>query len=92
MMLSDDKITHMSHIVLKGLIDKGLIKPKAEEGKIRKAIRKAIVDELMVGEEIDETVRAKINSLSKKIVEGSAEWDILYRKLFAEEERKKGRS
>ncbi|MBF0345511.1 MAG: DUF507 family protein [Nitrospirae bacterium] len=91
-MLSDDKISHMSHVVLKGLVDKGLIQLKAEDGKIRKEIKKAIVDELMVGQEIDETVRKKINTLSKKVTEGSNEWDILYKKLFAEEERKKGRS
>ncbi|MBF0609267.1 MAG: DUF507 family protein [Magnetococcales bacterium] len=92
MMLSDDKITHMSHVLLKGLSDKGLVHLKADEGKVRKEIRKVIVDELRVGQEIDDAVRAKINTLSKKVVEGSAEWDILYKKLFAEEERKKGRS
>ncbi|NWF75509.1 MAG: DUF507 family protein [Nitrospirae bacterium] len=91
MMLSDDKISHLSHVFLKGLKDKKLITMLEEEGKIRSEVKRIIISELMVGEEIDAAVRKKLQSFKKKIVEGSPEWDILYKKFFKEEEVKRGR-
>jgi hypothetical protein len=38
---------------------------------------------------IDEIVRQKIASLSRPVPPGSREWDILYRKYFEEEARKR---
>jgi len=37
----------------------------------------------------DEIVRRKIASLSRQVPQGSAEWDILYRRYFEEETRKR---
>jgi hypothetical protein len=68
-----------------------IITVKEEEGKIRRQIKKSIADELKLGEEIDETVRNKIRSYSKKIFEGSPEWEVLYKKFFNEEAVKRGR-
>jgi hypothetical protein len=92
MMLSEDKISHLSHVLLKGLIDRKLIEPIEEEGKIRAEIKRTIVSELKIGEEIDAGVRKKLLSFSRKIAEGSPEWEVLYKKFFREEERKKGRA
>jgi len=92
MMLSDDKITHISNLVLKGLIEKNLIKLKEDDGVVRKEIRRSIVEELKVEEEIDTIVRKKLQGTSKKVVEGSPEWEILYKKFFREEEIKRGRA
>jgi hypothetical protein len=91
-MLSEDKISHLSHVLLKGLIERNLIEPIDEEGKIRAEIKKTIISELKIGEEINAVVRKKLLSFSKKIAEGSPEWEVLYRKFFREEERKKGRA
>ncbi len=92
MMLSDDKISHLSHILLKGLLERNLIEPVEEEGKVRTEIKRSIVSEMKIGEEIDSIVRKKLQSFSKKIVEGSPEWEILYKKYFKEEEIKRGRA
>jgi hypothetical protein len=92
MMLSDDKITHLSHILLKGLKEKKLIEVTEEESKIRAEIKRSIISELKIGEEIDSAVRRKLQSFSKKIVEGSPEWEILYKKFYKEEEIKRGRA
>lgn len=92
MMLSDEKILHLSHIILKGLIGKELIEVTAEEGKIRAEIKKTIISELKIGEEIGSAVRKKLQSFSRKLVEGSPEWEILYKKFFREEEVKRGRA
>ncbi len=90
-MLSEDKISHMSHILLKELLGRKSIVALEDEGKIRAEIKRTIVAELRVGEEIDAVVRKKIQSFSKKVVEGSPEWDILYKKYFREEEVRRGR-
>jgi len=91
MMLSDEKITHMSHILLRELKKQDLVEVLEEEGKVRRQIRRSIMDELKLGEEIDEAVRRKINSMSKKLTEGSPEWEVLYKKFFKEEEKRRGR-
>jgi hypothetical protein len=92
MMLSEDKILHMSHIIFKGLVERKLINPVAEESKVRAEIKRAIIAELKIGEEIDFTVRKRLQSFSKKIFEGSPEWEIMYKKYFREEEVKRGRT
>jgi hypothetical protein len=92
MMLSDDKISHLSHVLLKGLLERKLVTLIEDEGKVRAEIKKTVVSELKIGAEIDAAVRKKLQSFSKKIVEGSSEWEILYRKFFREEEIKRGRA
>ncbi|HYQ48028.1 MAG TPA: DUF507 family protein [Thermodesulfovibrionales bacterium] len=93
MMLSDDKVSHLSHILLNKLYDLDLIDmDEDEEASIRREIKRTIVGELKIGEEIDQVVRKKLLSLSKKLIEGSSEWEVLYRKYYREEEIKKGRA
>jgi hypothetical protein len=89
-MLSDDKIMHISHLLLKGLKAAKAVKTTADDAKIRKEIKGVIAGRIKAGQEIEETVRKKLQSYSRKIVEGSSEWDILYRKFFDEEDAKKG--
>jgi hypothetical protein len=91
MMLTEDKISHLSHVLLKGLLEKEIIEAIEDEGKIRAEIKRTIIAELKIGEEIDSVVRKKLLSFSKKIAEGSPEWDVLYKKYFREEEIKRGR-
>lgn len=91
MMLSDNKINVLTNKLVRGLIDSGMIIPTCDETLIRKDIKRTIIDEMKVGEEIDSMVRKKLQSFSRKLVEGSPEWDILYKKFFEEEEVKRGR-
>jgi hypothetical protein len=91
MMLSEDKISHISHVLLKGLLERGLVSASEEEGKIRAEIKRTIISELKIGEDMDTAARKKIQSFAKKVVEGSPEWEILYRKFFREEEVRRGR-
>lgn len=91
MMLSDDKISHTTHVLLKGLLEKGLIIPKDDESAIRKEIKRTLVNELKIGEDMDVMVQKKLQSFSKKLVEGSPEWEVLYKKFYAEEEVRRGR-
>ncbi len=92
MMLSDEKISHMTHMLYQGLIKGKLIEPLDEETKVRNEIKRTIISELKIGEEIDSIVRKKLHSFSRKIIEGSPEWEILYKKFYREEEIKRGRA
>lgn len=91
MMLSDDKITHMTFVLLKGLMDKNLIKLKEDDALLRREIKRTITNELKLGEDLDSAVRKKLQSFSRKLVEGSPEWEVLYRKFFDEEGVRRGR-
>lgn len=92
MMLSEDKVSHLSHVLLKGLVGRKLVNVIEEEGKVRTEIKRTIIAELKIGEEMDAVIRRKLQSFSKKLVEGSPEWEILYRKFYREEEIKRGRA
>lgn len=91
MRLSDDKVRHLTHVILKGLIDKGAVTPLDEDGIIRREIKRVIERELKLAADIDEKVTKKLQSYSKKIYEGSSEWEIMYNKFYEEEVAKKGR-
>jgi hypothetical protein len=90
--LSDEKISHLTHVLLKGLLEKDLLTLKEEEGLVRRAMKRAITAELQVGDEMDRVVKRKIESLSRGVVEGSPEWEVLYKKFLKEEEVKRGRA
>jgi uncharacterized protein len=42
-------------------------------------------------DQIDDAVRQKIATLSRHIPPGSREWDVIYRKYYEEESRKRRR-
>ncbi|MDA8387539.1 MAG: DUF507 family protein [Nitrospiraceae bacterium] len=90
-MLSDEKITLISHVLMRGLLAKKLVALKGDEAAARKVIKRVFAAEVKAGEQIDATVRRKIESYSRKIAEGSPEWEILYGKFYREEENKRGR-
>ncbi len=90
MRLSDDKISHLSHIIYSGLKERHLIKPTGSEATIRKSIRQTIEKTLKLEDDIDVKVRLKLQSYSRKIPEGTTEWNVLYDKFLLEELDKKG--
>ncbi len=87
-MLSEDKTSHLSHVILGALKKSSLCRLKEDEGKVLREIKRVLASELALESEIDRKVRAKLASYSRPIAEGSAEWEVLYRKTFDEEQRK----
>jgi hypothetical protein len=83
--LSREKILHLSHLVLNHLNADDQVEFFADLQEIRQEIVKLISDELKTDEAIDALVRRKIESQKRTIVEGSEEWEILYRKYYEEE-------
>jgi hypothetical protein len=87
-MLSEDKISHLSHVILQVVKKSQLVTVGADDGRVLKEIKKVLAAELAQEQEIDRKVKAKLASYSRGIVEGTGEWDVLYRKTFEEESRK----
>jgi uncharacterized protein len=85
--LSEDRISHLAHLVLDGL-RKGKLGEFPNEGRSLAETKLALRDFFQRDDHIDEIVRRKIASLSRPVPPGSREWDILYRKYFEEEARK----
>ncbi len=79
-------------MLLSELNKRNLVELVEAEGMIRREIKRTIIKELKVGEEIDNIIRKKLQSFSRKIIEGSPEWEVLYKKFFREEEIKRGRA
>jgi len=89
--LSEDKISHLSHLILNALARGRRATLLVEEAKVLREIKRVIVNELRAEEAIDQAVRAKLASYSRPISEGSPEWEALYHKFFTEERQKRKR-
>ncbi len=90
MRISRDKVNKLAHTVADTLAeipecdfleDRNTIRQEA-----RKALEKLLTEEL----KLDAAARQKIASQRKIILEGSQEWDILYRKYYNDEVKKLG--
>jgi uncharacterized protein len=85
MKLSREKILRLSHLILGHLDQDDAIEYFADPQEIRQQIVKLISDEMKTDEAIDVLVRRKIETQKRTIVEGSDEWEVLYRKYYEEE-------
>ena len=85
MKLSREKVLHISHLILGHLDKDDGVEYFDEPQQIRQTIVKIIMDEMRNDEVIDTLVRRKLESQKRGIIEGSDEWDVLYRKYYEEE-------
>jgi hypothetical protein len=90
-MLSDDKASHLSHVIL-GALKRGAVRLKDEEGAVLRTIKRVLAAEVAEEGDTDRVVRGRLASYARPPVEGSPEWDVLYRKFFDEEMRKHKRA
>ncbi len=84
MKLSEDRISHIAHMILDRIYRDDVVDFEDEEEALRE-IKRAIHDFFKYYDEIDGDVRKRIQSLKRKIPEGSPEWEIIYRKYFEDE-------
>ena len=85
MKLSREKILHISHLILRYMDQEDALEYFDEPQEVRQTIVRILTEEMRADEMIDALVRRKIESQKRSIPEGSAEWDVLYRKYFEEE-------
>ena len=90
MRLTHEKIIQLSHLLMDAIEALDEVEIFEEPNTIRQAIVKALEDLLREEETVDQNVRRQISSQKRTIPEGSAEWDILYRKYYSDALRKLG--
>jgi len=88
--ISREKINKLAHAVADTLASMESVDFVEDRNTIRLEARRIL--ELLMAEEakIDAAARQKIESQRRTILEGSQEWDILYRKYYNEEVKKLG--
>ncbi len=92
MPISDEKLSHLTHLVYEGIGRFDGVELVGDEEVILRTIKQALQEEFRLDGELDQVVRARLASYSRKIVEDSPEWDVLYKKSFEEELRKRRRA
>jgi len=91
MRLSRDKVLHLSGLIVQALADQKLVAGLKDQNSLRMEIANAMLEELSVEEEVEQEVQRILRSYKRKIIEGSREWDVMYRKTFEEQMKKRGR-
>ncbi len=90
MRISRDKSNKIAKAAFESMKDVEDLEFIEDPQTIRQEIRN-ILEKLLTEEEgIDKAARQKIESQRRTIIEGTAEWDILYRKYYNEEVKKLG--
>jgi len=84
--LSDNRITALARVVLRVLAVEGEV--VSERAALAES-KRVLAEHFQRDDKIDVLVRRKIASLSRQVVPGSTEWDVLYRRYFEEESRKR---
>ncbi len=90
MRLSRDKVNRLAHAVTDALAAMDDVEFVEDRNSIRLKVREVLEDLLKKEKQIDAEARKKIESQRRTILEGSQEWDILYRKYYSEEVKKLG--
>ena len=87
MRLTREKINVLSHEIAERLASLDQIEFIEDRNTIRLAVVEILNKWLKKEADVDKNARHKIESQRRGIPEGSAEWEILYRKYYEEEMR-----
>ena len=84
MRLTREKIIRLSHQITDVLVESQEVEFVDDRDTIRQHVVQILTATLKDEEKIELEVRKRITSQKKEILEGSEEWDILYRKYYSE--------
>ncbi len=90
MKLSREKINHLTNLVVKDLEECEDVDFHVEPQELRMNVLRAINNELIIDDEIEEEVRRILSTYSSRLVEGSRDWDILFNKHYDQEAKRRG--
>jgi uncharacterized protein len=88
--LSRDKVNKLAHTVADALAGADEVTFIEDRNTIRMEARRLLEELFREEEKIDMAARQKIENQRRIIVEGTPEWDILYRKYYNDEVKKLG--
>jgi hypothetical protein len=77
-------------LATEGVLVRGIADEKVR-GHLRTEVFRVLEDESKLEESIDQEVRRTLSSYSRPLPEGSAEWEVLYRKTREEVQRRRFR-
>lgn len=90
MRISREKLNRLAHAVADTLAAMDSVEFLEDRNTIRVETRNFLEKLLVEEQKIDTAARQKIENQRRTILEGSQEWDILYRKYYNEEVKKLG--
>lgn len=90
MILSEERQAHWARVLTDGIWNDDMVDYTDEDLAFRIA-KKAILEFVKEDQDIELKAKEKVASLKRNVVEGSPEWDILYRKYYEEERSKRGK-
>jgi uncharacterized protein len=88
--LSEERQTHIAHVIIDGIWKDDMVEYTNEDEAIREA-KRVVVQYVQHEISVDDAVRNRILTQKKGIMEGSREFDILYKKYYEEEQSKRKR-
>jgi len=90
MRLSRDKVNKLSSLTTEMLAQQKDVEFLEPYDDVRQKLRSVLEELLAEEEKLDKAARQMIESQRRIIVEGTPEWDILYRKYYNEQVKKLG--
>jgi uncharacterized protein len=90
MRLTREKIVRISHQLSDLLVASNEVEFVEDRDTIRQHMVQTMTNVLREEEKVEVDVRKRITSQKKEILEGSEEWDVLFRKYYSEELRRMG--
>jgi uncharacterized protein len=88
--LSREKVNKLAHAVTDMLASMDRVEFLEDRNTVRLEVKRLLEELLKAESELDQKARHKIENQRRTILEGTPEWDILYRKYYAEEVKKLG--
>ena len=90
MRLSREKVIRLSHQITDVLVSSDEVEFIEDRDTIRQQVVQILTATLREEEKADAEVRKRISSQKREILEGSEEWEVLYRKYYTDELRRMG--
>ena len=84
MTLSEGRLSYLSHAIMRCIVEEKLGTVRNDRLFLNEA-KRVLLDTFSLDGRLDQLARAR---MPKRVVPGSREWDVLYRKYYDEERRK----
>jgi hypothetical protein len=88
--LSREKVNKVAHVVTDAMATAENLEFQQDHNTVRLEVKRLLEELLKAEADLDQKARQKIENQRRTILEGTPEWDILYRKYYSEEVKKLG--
>jgi hypothetical protein len=89
--ISEDRQSRIAHILIDVWYDDDLVDlVNDDESNALRIAKKAIANWVKSEADVDGEVRKQLDSLKKKLIEGTPEWEIMYKKYYDQEMNRRG--